>query len=321
MGTNEKTDPFFRQEYEECCKTTWMINLPSNFQVIYYQGGNKTELNNDILTVACEDDLKSTFKKTYFALDYIDKNLDYDIIFRTNTSTYINGYLLNLFIDNIYLDKYYYGSDIYSLSEGYCPYPLTPYRRGNGIIYNKNEVKAILIEGINLLYLSHTDDIALDNVLNSINIKYCLTNNQKYFDNHKGIPHAWYKCVPENFSTGHQLSSFNNSELYCMCPTITIKRYREREKEFEIYKEFHNLILNLKYPEEFTIIKNMKEYSNNYSIFIGSILGYIDYNRWKEIDKNKLYLLEISTKASDDEQFYIRQEIQGKFHDFDFDKL
>ena len=80
MGTNEQTDPFFRQEYEECCKTTWMTRLPYNIKVIYYQGGNKTELKDDILTVACEDDLKNTYKKSYFALQYIQQNLDYDFI-------------------------------------------------------------------------------------------------------------------------------------------------------------------------------------------------------------------------------------------------
>ena len=321
MGTNEKTDPFFRQEYEECCKKTWIKNLPSNFRVIYYQGGEKTELKDDILTVACEDDLKNTYKKTYFALDYIDKNFDYDIIFRTNTSTYINGYLLNLFINNIYEEDYFYGSEIYSLSEAYCPYPLFLYRRGNGIIYNKNEVKNILIEGINLLYLGHTDDIALDNVLNSINIKHYLKIGEKYLDNHRGIPHAWYKSVDNKFDSRHALSSYNKSKYYWMCPTVTIKRYRKRDEEFDIYKEFHGIIENIEYPDEKEIIEKMKSYSLDFSIFVGSILGYFNYSKWKTFDKNRLYLLEISSKATDDEQFNIRKEIQGKFNNFDLNRL
>ena len=55
----------------------------------------------------------------------------------------------------------------------------------------------------------------------------------------------------------------------------------------------------------------MLEYTKDPSIFIGSVLGYIDINKWKSMDKNMLFLEEISHKASDDEQHYKYKEIQG----------
>ena len=316
LGCQESTDPFFYKEYKECILETWAKDLPENIQTIYYQGGSETKFENNILTLECEDDLKWTYKKTYLALQYIYKNFDFDLILRTNTSTYINTYLLNLFIENIYDESKYYGADLYSLSEACAPYPLSIYRRGNGILYDKKDVENILYNGICLLYKGICDDIGLDDILNSYQIQESLKNNYKYIDNHAGWPHSWYKCIDKVFDTNHQISNYNNSTNYDISITTTLKKYREREEEFKIYHEYHNLILNLKYRPEVEIIKSIRDYSENPDIFLGSVIGYIDYNRWKRFDKNVLYLMEISNKASDDEQFSIYREIQGRFLDF-----
>ena len=42
-----------------------------------------------------------TYAKTYYALKYVNENLDYDYIFRTNTSTYVNTKLLQAFVDSL----------------------------------------------------------------------------------------------------------------------------------------------------------------------------------------------------------------------------
>ena len=42
------------------------------------------------------------------------------------------------------------------------------------------------------------------------------------------------------------------------------------------------------------------EYMKDPSIFIGSILGYMNYSEWKRMNKNELCWLEFSHKASDD---------------------
>lgn len=316
MGTNENTDPFFKEEYEQCILKTWASNLPENIQTIYYQGGDETKFENSILTLECEDDLKWIYKKTYLALQYIYNNFDFDFIFRTNTSTYINTYLLNLFIDNIYDSTKYYGSDLYSLSEACAPYPLSIYRRGNGILYSKDDIVTLLRNGISLLYQGICDDIGLDNVLNSYQIRKSMEENSKYIENHRGLPHSWYNCIDKVFDVNHRISNFNNSKNYDITITTTLKRYRERDKEFKIYLDFHNLVSNLKYRPESEIIDAIVKYSENPDIFLGSIIGYVDYNRWKSFDKNILYLMEISNKASDDEQYWINKEIQGRFFDF-----
>lgn len=316
LGCQESTDPFFRREYEECCKKTWMTNLPNDWKVIYYQGGTETKLEDDILTVACEDGFDTTYRKFYLALDYLRSNFEYDFIFRTNPSTYINTKLLEVFIDKIYNRNYYYGSDIYSLSEACAPYPLSQYRRGNGILLSNYDIDILLTHGIPLLYQNICDDIAIDNILNSYKIMDSIKHRIPYQDNHRGIPHSWFECIDNDFNNGHRLSTFKTSNFYNITPTITIKKYHDRDKEFNHYFKCHEMVrkLDILGPEE---IKLIEEYSKNYDIFIGSILGYISKNKWENLDKNILYLIEITNKASDDEQYQIYKEIQGKFGEFE----
>lgn len=321
MGCDPNVDPFFENEWK-LCQETWAKKLPANIDILYYRGSDRTKLTRDELhykelEIGCEDGFEHTYKKTWLVMQWAIQNLGpYDYYFRTNTSTYINLDNLNFFIHKVVQPNIYYASDIYSLSEGYAPYPLCLYARGNGILLSRSQVEIILDEGFNLLYLNQTDDIGIGNVLNS---HYIRTDKKgKYYNHIKGIPHTWYNTVNEEFDTGHQLSSFHSSDNHWMAVTTTVKRYREREKEESIYKEFHSLVENLDMDaiESNDLCNAMKTYSDNFNIFIGSILGYISFDEWELVDKNLLYLIEISNKASDDEQHYKYKEIQGKFKDF-----
>ena len=51
-------------------------------------------------------------------------------------------------------------------------------------------------------------------------------------------------------------------------------------------------------------VKSNLVYSTNSNVFIGSILGYITLENWNQQDKGKLYLYEITHKASDDAERY-----------------
>ena len=75
---------FFQKEIE-CIKKTYASNLPSNIDFIYYTGNNdKEELIDDCLKLTCSDDIYSTFRKTYYALRFLQaNNIDYDYIRKT----------------------------------------------------------------------------------------------------------------------------------------------------------------------------------------------------------------------------------------------
>lgn len=313
----------FEDEYE-LAKKTWAANLPDHIKLIYFDGGNymKDEFVEDKekncykLHLACEDDMKWTFKKTWMAYKFVSQRYDSDWIFRTNTSTYININTLDDFVQNEADPEITYGSDLYSLSEACCPWPLCIYARGNGILTHRQIYKNVIIQnGMSFAFSGICDDIVIGNLINTYNIIKHNRYGQRYVDYIKGLPHAWYKCVDQLFDNGHKFSKFGDSNLnYNDFVTVTVKKYREREKEKKHYLELHDKIesdpilkhVQTKWTDE------MLEYVNKPSVFIGSILCYIDFDVWDKMDKNELMALELTHKASDDAEFWKYKEIQGK---------
>lgn len=289
-------DDFFKREIE-CIKETYASNLPFNIDFIYYTGNNeKEELIDDCLKLTCSDDICSTFRKTYYALRFLQfNNMHYDYIVKTNTSTYINVKLLNEIINSIEDDKKLYCTELYSLSDGCCPTPLALFARGNCIILSKYWQDIILYEGISFLYLNITDDKTIGNIHNSFKIK----SRQQYIDNFVCFSHGWYKCINnQDTPNNHKLCKYGASlDDYSNFLTVQVKNYVDRNLEFEHFKEIHNLFKNTNTKQA---CSEAFEYSKNPSIFIGSILGYIDLETWKKIDKTQLYQIEINNKAIDD---------------------
>ncbi len=73
-------------------------------------------------------------------------------------------------------------------------------------------------------------------------------------------------------------------------------RENESEKFYELQKIFEG-----KHNEDIDVsIKMNNDRGTNYEIFIGSILGYVGYDKWKAIPKIELYNYELNNKASDD---------------------
>lgn len=302
-------DDFFVTQ-EQIMKETWIkqIDQFDNIDYIIYRGDpniekHKYDKQNHLLSLRCEDDLNNTYKKTYYAFKLGHKIYDYDYIFRTNTSTYVNVVLLNQFIQELDNDEILWASDLYSLSNSFCPYPLYLYGRGNGMILSKKLVDIILSEGISHLYLEKCDDWIIGNILNT----YWIKQGKDYLDYIKGYKHGWYKCVPEEQPNNHKLCVYGNQnrdwEFIKQFITIQIKRYRERHLENAQYKELNETFEQNKYADDLEdIIKSNIEYSKRPSVFIGSILGYTDYEDWKKCNKMQLFNYQVKHKASDDEE-------------------
>lgn len=317
MGADAEIAPNikFIDEYK-LAKKTWAKDYDN---IIYFDGGKymKTEYDeeNHLLHLACEDDMKHVFKKTWMALKWLVDNNKInkeDWVFRTNTSTVINIKLLEYIVKKFAVPTNIYCSDIYSLTEGCCPYPLCLYGRGNGLLLSYDRIiNNILKDGISFLYNDICDDIVLGNIFNSYTIKN--KDSQPYWKYVKGLPHGWWKSVDRKFKNGHKICpEFGNDKYLPYCVTYTAKRYRNRETELQNLEEISKLIVDNTNDNYEKYDAKIIEAMDNPSVFIGSILGYIDFQRWKNIDKNELYLLELSHKAVDDEQFEKYKEIQGK---------
>lgn len=310
-------DKEFFSNQEELIKQTWAKDIIDgkypNIDIVFYIGSpviNETYFDNDLKTIIlkCEDGLDNTFKKTIRAFEYIDNNYEYDYIFRTNTSTYVNVQLLNEFIQSITDDNVLYGSEIYSLSESTCPYPLCLFARGNSIILSKKHIGILLKDSYPLLYLNLCDDYTIGSIINSHWIK----QNIDYTQYIKGIPHGWYKCTFTEVRNNHSLCTYYNTNtdinFLSQFITIQIRNYNDRNLETQHYLELHDLFSTYKLTEKYETLNKVIEYTKNYDIFIGSILGYIPFKKWKNLDKHELYNIEIKHKAMDDAEFYKKQK-------------
>jgi len=309
-------DEFFKKE-EQDIRETWLKPLVDHedgyemFDWCFYDASpdavkHTYSKDQHHLELRCEDDTNHTYKKTWYALNAVEKLFgDYDYVFRTNTSTYVNLKLLSRFVETLDDDTTLWASELYSLSNSFCPYPLYLYGRGNGLLMPKKVVSLLLNNGKVALYLDKCDDWMIGNILNS----YWMSVGEDYLSHIKSYTHGWYKCVPEDMPTNHKLCTYGNHdksyEKMGKFITIQVKRYRERELESKHYHELDGAMkLGNPTEEELdSVCKEIHEYSEDPSVFIGSILGYVSYSEWKSCDKMKLFNYQVAHKANDDEEF------------------
>ena len=303
-------DKFFSDQIEKV-KQTWAKDIidgkyGENVEFLSYDGWEKDfklDRENHVLHCKCEDDGLNTFKKTYYALKTIQENFDYDFIFRTNTSTFVNVPLVLKFIEGLDPNsEVVWASEILSLVEAPVPYPLDLYGRGNGLILSRAAIKALIHEGIDVLYYELCDDVAIGNVLNSYHIK----KGEDYKDYLKSFTHGWFRVVDtKNFSNHHKLCEYwNDNEDYDFLKhfmTIQVKQYYHREDEEENYEKVYSIFKDKSDDEIDVTIKRIYEYSKNPNVFIGSILGYIDLDIYNRLDMNYLWDEQCNHKAINDE--------------------
>jgi hypothetical protein len=303
-------DPLYIRQ-NDCIKETWgkkIINKEyENVDLMFFDGQDKPTWYNDkeyILHVRSEDDLDNTYKKTIYALDWIVQHRDYDYVFRTNTSTYVNVPLIMKFVD--YIEKnnqqeVLWVSEIISLVEACAPWPLSLYGRGNGMLLSKENISKLLSFGIIHIYSEHVDDLLMCSVLSTLHI----IKGENPDDFIKSFTHGWYRCVEEdNFTNKHQLCEYYNRshdwDYLKKFVTIQVKQYYHRQDETTNCRELFGYIGDKVDNEIDETFDSILKYSDNPSIFLGSVVGYIDYKTWKGLDKRVLWNIECNNKADND---------------------
>lgn len=307
-------DPFFTEQ-EKMVESTWGKDILEgkypNIDLYFYRGGynSNTMFKDHKLFLHVEDDIYNTFKKTYCALNILNKKLTFDYVLRTNTSTFVNVKLLNAFVQSLNNDDEVWAGDIISLSNEFAPYPLCLYGRGNSLLLSCKHVNLIIDQGISFLYSNIVDDTVIGNILNANNI----IQGKDYLKYIKNYKHAWFRCINDpqkRIQNGHSLCQWNNEDgsfdFMKHFITIQIKRYWEREKENQNYIDlYEKCFKDAKYKKADlnACVKEQYEYAESPNVFIGSILGYIDYHTWYTLytkDRQKLYDIQVTHKSADD---------------------
>jgi hypothetical protein len=74
----------------ETIKQTWASVSVPEVDVLFYYGGDREELDGRDLYLPVEDDLPNVGRKTLACFEYVLDSFDFDLVYRTNCSTYID---------------------------------------------------------------------------------------------------------------------------------------------------------------------------------------------------------------------------------------
>ncbi len=231
---------------EPIVRETWAKDIVNgnitNTRILFYRRSldGKECIENDILYVNESDAYSNTYLKTIAALDYVNKNIDFDYIVRTNTSTYINTEiivnLINSFSEN---DNNIYGTRliINASSKWYI------YLRGNCVIFSKDVSKDIVSSQVSRM-LGPDDSLIGYNLANFWHVK-----GINYFDRLKQFSIAyWDKNFKYDLETCNKLVCYRlkinpnqtrkSTDIINKMKLID-KWVRKDEGKFEIPSEFN----------------------------------------------------------------------------------
>lgn len=268
MGCNQ--DFFIREEKK--VRETWAKDILDKkyLDLDYFTYTASSDENSYIdyethtIYISCKDDLYGTFEKTSKCFKLLnDEGIlkNYDFIFRTNMSTYINVSLLNIFLHSDLIDNnLIYGGDIYCAKTACGPFNYSYYAIGNSImipikyliLLNEKHLHEYFEKYYNVMNgikdsVLNIDDNAIGFIINS------------FLEFEKGIYHKLiYRVIGNNRESIEKVNEYISTPLRIYGG--------DREQEFKLYD-----IINDKYNGS-TDLKNIKNHiintNNLYKMFI-----------------------------------------------------
>jgi len=177
-------------------RETWASDLPNNVQVVWLRGsnGSKYIFAEDTLYVPCAELYENILQKTILGVEYIVNNFDFDVLVRTNVSTYFNLPKLeielkkkrysNTFFGG-YVDKskgkYFENSDVFD------------YISGTGIFLSK--LAAVTLAKLNYKnYSKLPDDVAISKYLEQSKLDMVRMTRNNLGSTHIFIPSFYIRA-------------------------------------------------------------------------------------------------------------------------------
>ena len=150
-------------------KRTWVKDLNQNIKVLFYEAGNKNELNNGHLTFNLSKSEKDIGYKNIEAFKWVLENEKFDFLFRTNTSSYISKTNLEKYISTLDANKRYIYNGIKINLPKKDDREEINLVSGAGILFNK-EVINLVVEKRHELDHELWEDVSIGKLLNKYNI-------------------------------------------------------------------------------------------------------------------------------------------------------
>jgi hypothetical protein len=136
---------------------TWASVEVDGVQVIFYRGGPALRLEGRRLTLPVGDDLPNTARKTLACFEHVLERFDFDVIFRTNCSSYVDLPNLRSFVSSHARASGFYAGGV-STHDG------VPFASGSGYFLSRDLVELATREH-DAWDHSLLDDVALGAVL------------------------------------------------------------------------------------------------------------------------------------------------------------
>lgn len=152
-------DSYPYNELEDIIRETWIKEKPDNVNVFFVRCDPKIEeptVIGDTFFSPCTENWGSVGKKTLESFEFFYKNYDFDYLFRTNSSSYVD---IEKLIDKIKTDDFKYAGVV-------GEYNGTSYVSGAGYLISNETIK-IIIENSNMWNHGTHDDVALGELLKS----------------------------------------------------------------------------------------------------------------------------------------------------------
>lgn len=153
------------QDLEETIRDTWAINKNNNLNIFYYYGGSDSFfVDGDKIFCTKEESLFNIGYKTIEAFEYLYNNYEFDYIFRTNSSSYVNLDKMIDFLENKPKSSFYCGYINLQKNTNIL------FGSGSGYFLSKDLIGMILSKSDSWNH-SLIDDVALGKFLSEHNVQ------------------------------------------------------------------------------------------------------------------------------------------------------
>jgi hypothetical protein len=139
---------------------TWMKHVNHDVKIISYKGGGKENFKGNVLQVNVNDKYQNISEKTLEAFKWINRNYNFDYLFRTNTSSYVDLKNLENFCDLNQNKFLYRGRRL----ENVFNQKSISWVSGAEILLSKDTFN-ILVDNFDTWDISLPDDVAIGSIL------------------------------------------------------------------------------------------------------------------------------------------------------------
>lgn len=182
-------DPVHQNDLE-IQRQTWASSIPMESRVIWLRGSRESvaTLEGDTLFVPCKELYENILEKTILGIRYVTENLEFDILVRTNVSTYFDyKRLINELTKKIYSNPFVGGYVDKTKGHYFGNNKAFEYISGTGIFLSMGA--ALTLAQLNSVeFRGIPDDVAISHFLSTKSLRLVRMNRNNLASTHLFLP-------------------------------------------------------------------------------------------------------------------------------------